>query len=337
MSTRVSIPNVAPGSVQTFLATPGNWPKIVLSSHSVAGAKVDSPLSIGEEVDEIFGLPPVLPLRVVWTCTENDLQTGALQFESPAGLAGVASNCRMQFAIAAGPEDGSSIVELDMSYDASNALAIVAAPVLAIDNAIAVKLLLPDALRRPSASPLGTMDPIAGPLVALARRTGALPAAEADGWTGEPTSWAKADSLPQRLSELSQRRLGGFKLWLAERVAGEYDRGKVDASIDGAIRGSGCVVFVFASCPFCKKAIELLDSRGATYELVTLDGREDGAAIRARLGARTGRTSVPSIWIGGEYVGGLNDGVPDDESCPGLVRLDARGELELQLRAAGAL
>ena len=52
--------------------------------------------------------------------------------------------------------------------------------------------------------------------------------------------------------------------------------------------------------------------------------------MRARLGARTQRTSVPSIWIGSEFVGGLNDG-------PGLVPLDTDGKLEPKLRAVGAL
>ena len=52
--------------------------------------------------------------------------------------------------------------------------------------------------------------------------------------------------------------------------------------------------------------------------------------MRCRLGIRTGRTSVPSVWVAGEYLGGLNDG-------PGLLPLDEQGELEPKLRAAGAL
>jgi len=52
--------------------------------------------------------------------------------------------------------------------------------------------------------------------------------------------------------------------------------------------------------------------------------------VRARLGARTTCTSVPSIWIGGEFVGGLNDG-------PGLLTLEESGELDPKLRAVGAL
>ena len=37
-----------------------------------------------------------------------------------------------------------------------------------------------------------------------------------------------------------------------------------------------------------------------------------------------------------EHYGGLNDGL-DDERCPGIARLDRRGELDGLLRAAGAL
>ena len=36
--------------------------------------------------------------------------------------------------------------------------------------------------------------------------------------------------------------------------------------------------------------------------------RKKGFPIRAELGKRTGRTSVPSIWIGGQFIGGCNDG-----------------------------
>ena len=68
----------------------------------------------------------------------------------------------------------------------------------------------------------------------------------------------------------------------------------------------------------------------ASYSVIELDLEGDGAALRARLGARTGRTSVPSVWINGEYCGGLNDG-------PGLGPLDAEGQLDPKLRAAGAM
>lgn len=44
----------------------------------------------------------------------------------------------------------------------------------------------------------------------------------------------------------------------------------------------------------------------------------------------TGRGSVPNIFIGGENVGGCNDG-------PGVMPLHASGKLLPKLQAAGAL
>lgn len=46
----------------------------------------------------------------------------------------------------------------------------------------------------------------------------------------------------------------------------------------------------------------------AISQFVELDERQDGNAIRYELSQMTGRTSVPQIWIGGEFVGGCNDG-----------------------------
>jgi glutaredoxin len=325
--TTTALPGVAPERALNFLATPANWPSIVLSSWSVKGDAVDRPLAVGERVDEIFGLPPIVPLEVSWTCVAfNDT---ALVFEAPAGLDGVASNCMMAFAAVPDGEGGTT-VDLTMSYEAVSPLAEAAVPLLVVDNAIALRLNLPASLR-----PLGTSDPIAGPLVALARRTGLLPAAEADGWTGEPTAWAQPDSVPQRLSELTQRFLGGFKQWAAEAVAGDFDAAAVDATLESEIGSEGVVVYAFAACPFCKEAKAMLDEKRAAYTWVLLDEREDGAALRARLGARTGRTSVPSVFIAGEYCGGLNDGLGD--ACPGLAPLERRGMLDGKLRAAGAV
>jgi len=117
---------------------------------------------------------------------------------------------------------------------------------------------------------------------------------------------------------------------VAERVAGEFDQAAIDARLDADIASAPVVLFSFTSCPFCKLAKEALEAKGVAYSAVELDLDPDGAAVRARLGARTTRTSVPSIWIGGEFVGGLNDG-------PGLLTLEESGELDPKLRAVGAL
>ncbi|KAJ1424552.1 thioredoxin-like protein, partial [Ochromonadaceae sp. CCMP2298] len=72
------------------------------------------------------------------------------------------------------------------------------------------------------------------------------------------------------------------------------------------IKTNPCMVFSQSTCPFCVKAKNLLITElGATVKVVELNlDKELGYPIRAELGKRTGRTSVPSVWIGGKFVGG---------------------------------
>lgn len=60
--------------------------------------------------------------------------------------------------------------------------------------------------------------------------------------------------------------------------------------------------------------------------------RTTGKAIRAEMADLVGRTSVPAIWIGGQFVGGCNDG-----PMGGLVKLNDEGELTGLLKGVGAL
>ena len=152
LSSRCDAVKMAPGALHDFLATPANWPKIVLSSWSVEGDTIASPLPVGSEVTEVFGAPPVLPLRVTWTCATSDRSAGTLTFKSPDGVPGIASECEMDFSIT--PEAaGTSSVELTMSFEPASPLVLAAVPLLAADNALALNILLPRAVA-PSA--LGT-------------------------------------------------------------------------------------------------------------------------------------------------------------------------------------
>mmetsp|Transcript_5435 Transcript_5435/g.16083 ORF Transcript_5435/g.16083 Transcript_5435/m.16083 type:complete len:147 (-) Transcript_5435:142-582(-) len=129
----------------------------------------------------------------------------------------------------------------------------------------------------------------------------------------------------------SESPLNDGKLWLAKMQAGEYDKGTVRAKVDSLIQDNPVVVFSFSKCPFCIKAKKELTDMGVNFKAVELDQMQaEGMQIRAELADMTKRTSMPNIWIGGEGVGGCNDG-------PGLLTLKKQGELMPMLEKAGAM
>lgn len=151
LTTQSSIRGVSIPELQNFLATPTNWPTIVASSVGVeevaaSSNKVNKPLKKGDQVREVFGLPPLIPLSVVWTCRQNDSQ--CLDFFAPEGLANVATNCCMNFEFTSQEQDDeTTTVTLTIDYDPVSPLAIAAVPVLILDNEFALKVLLPNAIR----------------------------------------------------------------------------------------------------------------------------------------------------------------------------------------------
>lgn len=117
---------------------------------------------------------------------------------------------------------------------------------------------------------------------------------------------------------------------LAKLQAGDYDVGAIRGKLETLITDNGVMVFSFSTCPFCVKAKKILDDAGAKYTAIELDQVPDGYALRAELAEKTGRTSMPNIWIGGTGIGGCNDG-------PGIATLQANGELMPMLQKAGAV
>jgi len=149
LTTRTTVA-AAPKTVHAYLSTPANWPALVLSSAAVEGTTA-APLAPGDAVEEIFGLPPLLPLSVKWECVAADPERGVLDMRSAAGVAGVASDCRMAFAVEAAPGGGADVT-LEMSYEPESPLAYLAVPALVVDNAIALRLNLPRLLAGPRTS-----------------------------------------------------------------------------------------------------------------------------------------------------------------------------------------
>jgi glutaredoxin len=139
-----------------------------------------------------------------------------------------------------------------------------------------------------------------------------------------------------RLFQQSKAEGSDFKQAVADAIAGEYDKDAVTAEVKALASSAPLVLFTWESSPSCTKAIKYLaEVQGVQPTIVRLDDPwSKGNPMRAALGKLTGRSSVPSIWIGGEYVGGYEDGPSAD--APGLAPLAFRNQLYPKLEAAGA-
>ena len=141
---------------------------------------------------------------------------------------------------------------------------------------------------------------------------------------GEPMEWSQDSSLANRFSQIMADKGYFFKQWVADIVAGEYNREETLQFIQTFVSSEPVIMFSFTTCPFCRRAKDLLEEKQISYKVLELDELEDnrGNEIRSMLGIMTKRTSVPSIFIHGKPIGGLNDGMP------GLQILSRTGALD---------
>ena len=73
-------------------------------------------------------------------------------------------------------------------------------------------------------------------------------------------------------------------------------------------------------CPYCRRAEALLQSKRAEVEKIDVDAEPQR---RREMMARSGRRTVPQIWIGATHVGG----------CDELYDLEREGRLDALLGA----
>ncbi len=66
------------------------------------------------------------------------------------------------------------------------------------------------------------------------------------------------------------------------------------------------VLFSASYCPWCRRAKDLLNARGAKYVVVELDDPKN-ADIKPVLTRMTDRKTIPNIFIDGQNVGGYED------------------------------
>jgi glutaredoxin 3 len=81
------------------------------------------------------------------------------------------------------------------------------------------------------------------------------------------------------------------------------------------------LMYCTAACPFCQSAERLLVEKGVQIEKVRVDLQP---ARRAEMQQKSGRRTVPQIWIGERHIGGCDD----------LYDLDRQGGLDPLLKAA---
>lgn len=78
------------------------------------------------------------------------------------------------------------------------------------------------------------------------------------------------------------------------------------------------LMYATAYCPYCMWARQLFEKKDVVYEEVRVD-KEPGR--RDEMESRSGRSSVPQVFIGDFHVGGYDD----------MAALDRAGELDVLL------
>ena len=68
-------------------------------------------------------------------------------------------------------------------------------------------------------------------------------------------------------------------------------------------------------CPYCMRARSLLDDKAVAYRDIPVDGEPE---LRREMVERSGRHTVPQIWVGEQHIGGFDD----------MARLEHVGQLD---------
>ena len=79
-------------------------------------------------------------------------------------------------------------------------------------------------------------------------------------------------------------------------------------------------IYTWSTCPFCRRAKQLLDSKNIDYIEYVIDGDEQAREAMVQRGS-DGKRSVPQIFINDLHVGGSD----------ALHQLEAEGQLDILL------
>ena len=85
---------------------------------------------------------------------------------------------------------------------------------------------------------------------------------------------------------------------------------------------SDVTIYTRAFCPFCTRAVALLNKKGADFE--EIDAGMDPDKKQEMIQRANGSRTFPQVFIGDEHVGG----------CDELMALERSGKLDAKLSAA---
>ncbi|KMT12714.1 hypothetical protein BVRB_4g088110 [Beta vulgaris subsp. vulgaris] len=97
--------------------------------------------------------------------------------------------------------------------------------------------------------------------------------------------------------------------------------------VKGLVQERPVVIFSKTNCPVSHSMRQLISGFGANPTVYELDQMPNGREIERVLQMMGRRPSVPSIFIGGNFVGGPND----------VISLQVQGRLVQMLMDAGAI
>lgn len=94
--------------------------------------------------------------------------------------------------------------------------------------------------------------------------------------------------------------------------------------VGDVVGAGGITVFSKTYCPFCQKALKILEEEAADMTVYQLDEYKEPAngPVQQELNKITGTLSVPQIFVGGKFIGGATD----------IEKLKADGKLKEALR-----
>ena len=117
----------------------------------------------------------------------------------------------------------------------------------------------------------------------------------------------------------------------------DYNPEDVRARLKDWIQKYPVLLMSYETCPYCLQVKAVFKSKDVAIKTIELESFGiQQYPIRAELIhmlQEYDHTSIPAVWVGGEFVGGCNDGGRGGNG--GVVNLERRGELDVLLQKAG--